>query len=85
MRVFLNSILSTIGAESLTDLEFATVTSTDQLYDQLTYDDLMRVLVSRGAVSDQSVRLTAYYVALGANFTPAQTGRSNILIGIPLL
>ena len=84
MRAFLNGILSFIGAESMTDEEFATISSTLLLYDQSTYDDLSDILESREAVSSLQDKLLAYYHARGAEITAATTGKSNIFIGCPL-
>ena len=84
MRDFLNAILAFIVAESLTGEEFSTCTATMPLYDQATYDDLSRVLASRDLVSDYQDRLKAFYTAKGVDFTPANTARSNILLGLPL-
>lgn len=81
MRDFLNSILSFIGTTSMTDVEFATVQATLPLYDQATYDDLSRILVSRESVSVYQDRLLAYYTAKGVEITPAKTGKSNIYLG----
>lgn len=84
MRVFLNAILSFIGAESLTDLEFETVEAESQAYDQATYDDLARILDARDGISVFQGRLIGYYTAKGVAVTEIDTARSNILLGIPL-
>lgn len=81
MRTFLNGILSFIGAESLTDLEFDTVESTDQLYNQASYDDLARILDERESISTLQDRLKAYYEAKGADITQIDTATSEIYIG----
>lgn len=81
MRDFLDSILEFIAALSLTDDEYATCTSTLPLYDQDTYSDLARVLETRENVSVMQDRLTAFYKAKGVEFTPLDTGKSNIFIG----
>lgn len=84
MREFLNSILSFIVAESLTDLEWASVTATIPIYDQASYNDLARILASREGVSNMQERLLGYYTARGVSITPANNSKSNILIGLPL-
>lgn len=81
MRDFLNSILTFIAAETLTDIEFDTVTATHPLYDQSTYDDLSLILQSRENVSIFQDRLTFFYQAKGVDVKPKITGSSNILIG----
>lgn len=84
-KPFYNQILATIGAESVTDDEWATVEATADLYDQQTYDDLFRILSVRGAFSTTLDRLNAYYVLQGASFSATgKIAQSNILIGIPL-
>lgn len=84
MRDFLNSILYFIGSESMSDEEFSTVLSTYEVYDQSTYDDLLRIVNVRGSVSNEAERLSGYFTARGANFTPANIGRTNIFMGCPL-
>lgn len=81
MRDFLNSILAFIGTTSLTDAEFAEVTSTALLYDQSTFDDLYGIILSRGeSVSVFQERLTKYYEAKGLSITVAPN-KSNIFVG----
>lgn len=84
MRDFLNEILTFIVAESLTDDEFATVTAQLPIYDQDTYDDLSRILLSRESVSVLHDRLTAYYKARGVKLKESPTGKTNIWLGSPL-
>lgn len=84
MRDFLDSILAFISTESLTDLEFETVTSTLPLYDQSTYDDLSRILANRENVSIMQDRLTFFYRAKGVEFQEAITASSNIWLGSPI-
>lgn len=81
MRDFLNGILTFIVAESLTDLEWATVTADVPIYDQASYDDLARILAAREAVSTLQDRLYAYYKARGVSIDQAVTGKSNIFLG----
>lgn len=84
MRDFLDNILIFISATSLTDNEFDSVTASLPLYNQATYDDLSRILSEREAVSDMQDKLVAFYKAKGLDVAPADTGKSNILLGSPL-
>ena len=84
VRAFYNSILDFILATSLTDVEYATHTATVPVYDQATYDDLSRILLTRENVTDMQARLVSYYAARGFVVTPAVTGNSNIFIGAVL-
>lgn len=81
MRDFFDAILAFIVAESLTDVEFATVTATMPIYDQTSYNDISRILISRESVSVMHERLLAYYRAKGVSITPAETGKSDIFLG----
>lgn len=84
MREFLDSILTFIATESLTDAEFATVTATHPLYDQSTYDDLSRILAGRENVSIMQDRLTFFYNAKGVKVKETITSSSNIWLGSPI-
>lgn len=84
MREFLDAILAFIVTESLTDEEFATCTATMPIYDQTSYDDLARVLVSRESVSTYQERLLSFYEAKGVDIDPAETGKTDILLGCTL-
>lgn len=82
MRQFFDDILSFIVTTSLTNQEFESCTSTVPIYAQSTYDDLSRVLDSRGGSATVfQDRLKNYFLARGANIEPAKTGKSNIFIG----
>lgn len=81
MRDFLDSILNIIGATSLTDDEFNSVTAEFTIYDQATYDDLARILNEREAVSSTRDRLIAQYKANGFDVTPNLGGGSKIYVG----
>ena len=81
MRDFLDGILNAIGATSLTDIEFDTVTASFAILEEATYNDLSAILISRGGVSDDSARLVAYYKAnAGIDVVPV-FDRSNIFLG----
>ena len=84
MRNFLDSILIFIGATSLTDDEFNTVTASLPLYNQATYNDLSKILAERESISDMQDKLLAFYKAKGFDVSAADTGKSNILFGSPL-
>lgn len=84
MRDFLNSILAFIVAESLTDLEWSSVTATIPIYDQATYDDLARILLGRDGVSNFQERLFSFYTAKGVVISKASVAQSNIFLGAPL-
>lgn len=84
MRDFFNGILAFIDAESLTDLEFSTMTAVLPLYDQETYENLYSVLQSRGLISNAVERLNAYYYAKGFDAGPAKKAASNIFLGAAL-
>lgn len=80
MRDFLNGILTFIGAESLTDLEFNSLSIEDQVYDEATYVALSGVLTSRESVSVLQNRLNGFFIAKGVSVSPA-VRTSNIYIG----
>jgi hypothetical protein len=84
MRDFLDTILNYLGATSLTNDEFDSVTATVQAYDQASYDDLARILTERESMSDTLDRLLYLYKSKG--FTPNEydDGGSNIFVGAPL-
>jgi hypothetical protein len=73
--------LAFIGAASLSDDEFETVTIEDQLYLQATYDQLELILDSREAVSAMRDRLKYYFLAKGTEVTQSSTGKSNVFLG----
>lgn len=84
MRDFLDNIFLFIGATSLTDLEFSTVTASLPIYNQKTYEDLSRVLETRSGVNDYQDKLVAFYKAKGVDVAPTDTGKTNIYLGSPL-
>lgn len=86
MRDYLNQILSFIGAESLTDEEFNSLTlqNTD---DQIAvYQALQSVLQSRDLVSDDmTMRLQSYFLAKGIPVVKVEKiPVSNIFLGAAL-
>lgn len=81
MRDFLNAILSFIGAESLTDEEFDSVTIEDTNEPFEVYTQLSQILQSRESVSGMQDRLWYYYKAKGFDFSQSETGTSNIYVG----
>jgi hypothetical protein len=85
MREYLNGILEFIGAESLTDEEFSSITLDDQDNPYDVYEVLFDLLESREAVSDMIVRLQSYYTAQGIQVGEAShTPTSDIFVGSPL-
>lgn len=88
MRDFLNSILSFIGSESLTDEEFDSIEGSYIVYSKATYDVLKAIIEAREAVSGQSKKLKLLFIARGVDVSDGSTTthkpRSNILIGMPL-
>lgn len=86
MRIFLNNILSFIGSESLTDVEFNSIGVSVEAYTKETYEALKSVLQNREGVSGQLKKLQSYFVAKGVDLsnTPARVPASQILIGGPL-
>lgn len=81
MRDTINALFAMIGAESITDEEFDSLTIVSFALDQETYDALAEVLAARELVSTIQDRLSAYFYARGVEVTPASTARSNIFIG----
>jgi len=81
MRDILNGILSFIGAASLTDPEFASLTIADTSDDNLTYLDLLAVLTSRESLSSEKERLKLYFLSKGATLDTVTTGKTNIYLG----
>lgn len=87
MRTFLNSILSFIASESLTDEEFDSLPDTlVQSYNEYVYKSLRSILQGREGVSVQLQKLKAYFIAKGVSVqeTPAREPKSQILVGAPL-
>jgi hypothetical protein len=84
MREYLDGILNFIGAESLTDEEFGTVTVTDQEDNQAVYSALLTVLQSRELVSDMTLRLQNYFLSQGIAVVNVTVAVSNILVGADL-
>ncbi len=86
MRTFLNAILSFIGSESLTDEEFASLsTELTADYTLAVYTALKTVLTAREGVSAQLAKLKAYFQAKGVDTAgPAREAASQIFLGSPL-
>ncbi len=87
MRDFLDGILEFIGSESLTDLEFEAVVSTDPSYTKANYDELLTILEGREEVSGQAQKLNYYFLSKGVDLSAASalpTAKSNIYIGSDL-
>jgi hypothetical protein len=84
LRDFLDAILAFIGAESLTDIEFDSLTIDSASYNSATYLALSAILAERESVSTMQDKLHAYFTARGVEVTQASTGRSNIFLGAVL-
>jgi hypothetical protein len=87
MRDFLDSILSEIDSESLTDNEFDSIDPlpTVEAYDTTIYNVLKTVLQSREGVSGQLKRLQSFFIAKGVDLTaPAREASSQIFFGSPI-
>lgn len=80
-RYFVNDILRFIDAETLTDVEFGTIESTNKEYTQQLYNELFAILQSRGDLSDQEARLGMYFKSKGISISEATESYTNILVG----
>jgi hypothetical protein len=77
----INALFLQIGATSLTDSEFSSLTITVVSLDVLTYEALLAVLTARESVSDSRDRLRYYYLARGVSIPTEPAGKTNIFIG----
>lgn len=87
LRDFLDSILSFIDSESLTDQEFDSLPeSLTEEYTRETYFALKGVLENREGVSGQAKKLESYFIAKGVDLSgsSARTPISQIFIGSKL-
>lgn len=84
LREFFNGILTVIGATSLTELEFETLSGSPG-YTIANYEQLAAVVKSRESVSGTLDRLTWYFKSRGVEIGEGETNSaSNILIGAVL-
>jgi len=81
MREILDAILSFIGAESLTNEEFASITITEGATEVEKYEALLAVITDRESISDMATRLSYYFKAQGVAVDDPDTGNSNIFVG----
>ncbi len=81
MRVYLDAVLTFIGAESLTDEEFDSIDLEDTDDQVATYNALLVILQGRDLVSDMTTRLQYYYQAKGVQVTAPNNANSNIFVG----
>ncbi len=81
MRDFLDSILSFIAADSLTDGEWAAITLEVQEYSAAVYTVLLGILDDRESVSSTRDRLRSYFLARGTQVESSSAGKSNIYLG----
>jgi hypothetical protein len=86
MRSFLNSVLSFITRESLTDAEFnALPAGLQQVYDTASYNALKSVLVARGNADASVKKLQGFYQAKGVAISGnGNVASSQIFVGSPL-
>ena len=87
MRDWLNAILGVIGSPTRTEVEYAGMNLLNvetQVYSQAAYDALSAVLVTRENVSQMQSRLVGVFKAKGTDVTPAETAKTNIMLGIVL-
>lgn len=81
MRDFIDAILAFIGASSLTDDEFNSLTITEYGLDSETYEAILAVIDARETVSNTRDRLTYYFQAAGVEVVAPSAGQSNIYMG----
>ena len=81
MREILNGILSFIGAESLTDEEYASIIIEDGTDNREIYLALRHVLAARELTSNMYQRLAYYFKAKGVSISEKPESRSNIFVG----
>ena len=84
MRDYLDAILSFIGASSLTDLEFGSLSIESASLNLETYEALLGVVDSRELLSNTRDRLRAYFIAAGVSVPSSDQGKSNIYVGSEL-
>lgn len=83
MRTFLDGILSSIGSESLTDVEYEGIPEgLTQDYTIGVYEALKTVVQDREGLSGQLKRLKAFFESKGLSIdAAARTASSQIFIG----
>jgi len=81
LRDFLNAILTIIGASSLTDEEFDSLTLVQAWFDVETYEALLSIIDSREVVSNTRDRLTYYFLARGVEVSEPSAGVTKIYVG----
>ncbi len=85
MRDFLDAILSFIGAASLTNDEFTSLTVTVPEYSVANYTALLSVLDAREMVTNTRDKLRYFFLAKGVAVGEAATAsKSNIFLGGPV-
>jgi hypothetical protein len=81
VRDFLNAILGFIGAASLTDDEFATITAIAPVYDKELYLELLDILNDRESVTQTRERLRWFFLARGIQVGELTGSKSTIYVG----
>lgn len=84
MRSFIDAILSVIGAESLTDVEFASLSGLSYGYNEDTYNSMALILMGRESVSTILDKLYYFFKLKNVDVTQASSATSNIFIGAVL-
>ncbi len=84
MRDYLNAVLEFIGAESLTDEEFDSITLVSTEDQVAVYNVLRVVLEARELVSEMTLRLQNYYLAKGIAVVLPPHPVTNIFVGGPI-
>lgn len=86
MRNFIDAILQVIGAASLTNDEFATITVEEQAYTVELYREILAVLDARELVSNARDRLMHYFLARGVELVTVTTpeAESKVYFGADL-
>ncbi len=82
MRDYLNDILEFIGVDSLTDIEFDSITLEETTDQVAVYNVLLNILEARELVSTMRSRLQNYFLAKGVEgvvLPPAPV--TNIFVG----
>lgn len=77
----INALFLQIGATSLTDVEFDSLTIETAAADLATYNALLAVLDSRETVSNARDRLRYYFLARGVEIAVSTGGTTKIFVG----
>ena len=81
IRDFLNGVLAFLGAASLSDEEFDSLSIESAAYDVDTYGALLVVIDAREMVSGLRDRLRYLFLAKGVDVSASTPSKSNVLVG----